>query len=73
MAGVSELDCFIGKQAQEMRGLLSLRYPIEHGIVQDWEDMEKIWSFLYAEELKCASEDVSFYSLFEKISSILYF
>ncbi|KAM9970531.1 hypothetical protein ACTFIR_002390 [Dictyostelium discoideum] len=25
------------------RGILTLKYPIEHGIVTNWDDMEKIW------------------------------
>uniref|UniRef100_A0A183BL88 Actin n=1 Tax=Globodera pallida TaxID=36090 RepID=A0A183BL88_GLOPA len=36
MAGALEGDVFI-----EYRGLLSLKYPMEHGIVTDWNDMEK--------------------------------
>ncbi|CAJ0910999.1 5361_t:CDS:10 [Entrophospora sp. SA101] len=40
MAGAVEGDVFIGRKAQELRGLLKIRYPIEHGIVSDWDDME---------------------------------
>ena len=58
MAGVMEEDTFIGKKAQDMRGLLSIKYPMEHGIVKDWDDMERIWQHLYTEELKCSSEEV---------------
>merc|ERR1712071_355473 len=25
------------------RGILTLKYPIEHGIITNWDDMEKIW------------------------------
>ena len=31
---------FIGNSAQDNRGLLKLSYPIEHGIVNNWSDME---------------------------------
>ena len=58
MAGALEGDVFIGRKAQEFRGLLKIKYPIEHGIVQDWEDMERIWSWIYAEELNTLSEEV---------------
>lgn len=58
MAGAVEGDLFIGKRAQELRGLLKIKYPIEHGIVQDWDDMEKIWQFIYTDELKTMSEEV---------------
>lgn len=59
MAGAVEGDFFIGKKAQELRGLLKIRYPMEHGIVYNWDDMERIWHHLYNEELKIPSEEVS--------------
>ena len=58
MAGALEGDTFIGRKAQEFRGLLKIKYPMEHGIVTDWDDMERIWSWVYAEELGTLSEEV---------------
>lgn len=58
LAGALEGDVFIGKRAEELRGLLKIRYPLEHGIVTDWDDMERIWQFVYQEELKTLSEEV---------------
>ena len=58
MAGAVEGDNFIGKKAQELRGLLRIKYPMEHGIVTDWDDMERIWQYIYSEELKTLSEEV---------------
>jgi centractin len=58
MAGALEGDTFIGRRAQEYRGLLKIKYPMEHGIVTDWDDMEKIWNWIYAEELATPSEEV---------------
>lgn len=58
MAGALEGDVFIGKRAQEFRGLLKIKYPMEHGVVTDWDDMERIWSWIYAEELGTLSEEV---------------
>ncbi|KAJ1850548.1 centractin- actin- protein of the dynactin complex [Coemansia sp. RSA 2703] len=57
MAGAVEGEYFIGRQAEELRGLLKVRYPVEHGVVTDWEDMEKIWSYIYNDELKTLSEE----------------
>ncbi|KAK5080300.1 Centractin [Exophiala xenobiotica] len=57
LAGALEGDTFIGKRAEELRGLLKIRYPLEHGIVTDWDDMEKIWSHVYEHELKTLSEE----------------
>lgn len=58
MAGALEGDVFIGRKAQEFRGLLKIKYPMEHGIVTDWDDMERIWNWVYAEELGTLSEEV---------------
>lgn len=58
MAGALEGDLFVGPKAEEHRGLLSLRYPMEHGIVTDWNDMEKIWSYIYSkDQLSTFSEE----------------
>ncbi|PVG03349.1 putative centractin [Serendipita vermifera] len=57
MAGGLEGDTFIGRKAQEYRGLLKIKYPMEHGIVTDWDDMERIWNWVYAEELSTLSEE----------------
>lgn len=50
MAGALEGDYFIGRRAEEHRGLLSIKYPMEHGIVTDWNEMEKIWHYIYSKE-----------------------
>ena len=63
MAGALEGDVFIGRKAQEFRGLLKIKYPMEHGIVTDWDDMERIWNYVYAEQLQTLSEEVWFPSL----------
>ena len=58
LAGGLEGDTFIGARAQDLRGLLKLRYPLEQGVVTDWEDMERIWTWVYVEELRVLSEEV---------------
>lgn len=50
MAGGIEGDVFIGKKAEDHRGLLTLKYPMEHGIITDWNEMEMIWRFIYSKE-----------------------
>ncbi|KAI9591057.1 actin-related protein [Syncephalis fuscata] len=57
MAGAIEGDSFIGRRAEELRGLLKIKYPLEHGIVTNWDDMERIWQYIYSEELKTLSEE----------------
>jgi len=43
MIGVESKSEYIGDEAQKMRGVLNLKYPIDSGIVTSWEDMEKVW------------------------------
>lgn len=58
MAGALEGDLFVGPKAEEHRGLLSIRYPMEHGIVTDWNDMEQIWTYIYSkDQLSTFSEE----------------
>lgn len=58
MAGSLEGDTFIGRSAEQHRGLLSLKYPMEHGTVVDWNDMELIWQYIYSKpQLNITAED----------------
>ena len=52
MPGSSQGEVFIGDDAMRKRGILNLKYPIEHGIVTNWEDMEMIWSHVFYNELR---------------------
>jgi len=57
MLGAAKKDYYIGDDAQAKRGILMIRYPIEHGIVTNWEDMEKIWHHTFFNELRVAPEE----------------
>jgi len=43
---------FITPSFQAKRGILSLSYPIAHGIITDWEAMEAIWRHTFDNELR---------------------
>ena len=57
MMGAAKKDWFVGDDAQAKRGVLQIRYPIEHGIVTNWDDMEKIWHYTFYNEMRISPEE----------------
>lgn len=52
MVGMEKKELYIGEEAMRRRGVLSLKYPIEHGIITNWSDMEEVWLDTFENQLR---------------------
>ena len=49
-------EYYVGEEAMNLRGVLKLIYPIEHGVITDWGAMEKLWDYTFHDLRANASE-----------------
>jgi actin-related protein len=56
MIGIDQKDSYIGDEAQSKHESRLWKYTIEHGIVTNWDDMEKVWHHTFYDELCVAPE-----------------
>ena len=48
---------YVGDEAWSKKGILVKNYPIERGLIVDFEEMEKIWHHTFYNELRVAPEE----------------
>jgi len=45
-------DVMVGDEAAKIRAMLEISYPVDNGIVRNWEDMEHVWNYTFFEKMK---------------------
>ncbi|CAI7778707.1 unnamed protein product [Closterium sp. NIES-53] len=45
-------EYYVGDEAVSKRETLTLKYPVENGIVTNWDDMEKIWDYTFTNGIR---------------------
>lgn len=45
-------DIMFGDEAAAVRSNLEISYPIENGIIKNWDDMEKLWHYTFENRLE---------------------
>jgi actin-related protein 2 len=45
-------DVMVGDEASALRTMLQVSYPMNNGIVQNWQDMKHVWDYTFNEKLK---------------------
>ncbi|RHY25006.1 hypothetical protein DYB25_010232 [Aphanomyces astaci] len=55
--GIDDLDFHIGNAAFENSSTHQLNYPIKQGIIDNWDNMEKLWQRCLFQHLRCEPEE----------------
>ena len=42
----------VGDEASQLRSMLEVNYPMENGIVRNWEDMKSVWDYTFNDKLQ---------------------
>jgi len=55
--GVDDLDFYIGNEALAHSTTHQINYPIRHGLVENWDNMERLWQRCMFKYLRCEPEE----------------
>ncbi len=55
--GDEKKESIIGSEAEKKFGILDISYPIQGGVVSNWDEMERIWANTFYAELKISPEE----------------
>jgi len=45
-------DIMVGDEAQKLRMMLQITYPLDNGIIRNWDDMQYVWDYTFYDKLK---------------------
>jgi actin-related protein 2 len=68
---LKEVMC--GDEAAAARASLDIKYPVENGIVKNWDDMEHLWNYTFYEKLAVSNRQLSILSPAHSLSHSLSF
>jgi len=50
-------DIMVGDEASKLRSMLEITYPLDNGIVRNWEDALHVWNYAFFEKMKIDPKD----------------
>jgi len=50
-------DIMVGDECQKLRMMLQVTYPLDNGIIRNWDDMQYVWDYTFHEKLKIQPKD----------------
>lgn len=50
-------DVMVGDEAARLRSFLDIKYPLDNGVVRNWDDMEILYDYTFFEKLKTDPKD----------------
>jgi actin-related protein 2 len=50
-------DIMVGDKAAALRSFLDIKYPLDNGIIRNWEDMMHLYDYTFDEKLKITPGD----------------
>lgn len=55
--GLDDMDFYIGNEAHQHTSTHQINYPIRHGLVENWDNMERLWQQCIFKYLRCEPEE----------------
>jgi len=50
-------DIMVGDEAQKLRMMLQITYPLDNGIIRNWDDMQYVWDYTFYDKLKVDTKE----------------